>query len=245
MLESEAKMNDATYKEAIERRNKLLEYDSHSVMHSAIKDQTADWYELENNTWVSKEQRSFAKKIREMEDERKFEEEMSTYVSIGTGPEVVSIKAGQVKSYDQIAQDASEYINQLVLDNIHQNQDEDDIVHIKDNFKDIRIKSCQDLDDNSRELMRKLREDAELAEMEMIIQARKKNVHKPDTTDDIRAKLSDRLQTENPFTEFQKELEIAIKEQEEQAKKEERKRKKKEDSLKQDNLKEDSLKVAT
>lgn len=227
MLESESKKDDETYTKALAQRNKLLEYDSHSVMHSAIKDQTADWYELENNTWVSKEQREFAKKIREAEEERKFEEEMSTYVSIGTGPEVVSMKAGEVKSYDQIAQDASEYINQLVLDNINQNQEEDDIKYIKDNLKDIRIKSCQYLDEKSRELMRKLREDAEISEREMIAMARKKEVYKPDTTDDIKTKLSDRLQSENPFTEFQKELEKAIKEQEEQALKDEKKKKKK------------------
>jgi hypothetical protein len=150
---------DASYKDALERRNKLLNADKQAVMHSAIKDQASDWFELENNVWESKENREFAKKCREFEEQQKFENEMATFVSIGGGDDLVTMKQGEVKSHDQISKEANQFINQLAMDKINQNVDKEDEEIIKENFKDIKIKSCQYLDERSRELMQKLWED--------------------------------------------------------------------------------------
>ena len=143
MQPDENKDQDPHYKEALERRDKLLGFDKGQVTHSAIKDQGSDWYELENNTWESKEQRELAKKMRQYEEEKKFEEEMATYVSIGGGNDdgLVSLKAGKAKTYEEIAEEAGEYINQLAMDNIQSNMEVEDEEEIKKNFKDIKITS--------------------------------------------------------------------------------------------------------
>lgn len=36
---------------ALEHRNRLLDYDVNSTKWMGIKDQWADWFEIENDTW--------------------------------------------------------------------------------------------------------------------------------------------------------------------------------------------------
>jgi len=120
-----------------------LEFDKGGVTHSSIKDQGADWYELENNTWESKENRVIAKKMREIEEQNKEMEESALYVSIGggKGDDFVSLKAGVVKSNEEIATEANDYINQLAMNNLERNQQFEDEEQIFEDFKDIRITS--------------------------------------------------------------------------------------------------------
>ena len=158
--------------------------------------------------------------MREFEDKRKFEEEMATYVSIGggTGDDFVKLKAGTVKSNDEISKEANEYMNQLAMDNIQNNMETLNEEKILENFKDIRITSCQLLDAKSKELIKKLKEDALQAEKEMIENLRKKEVTAQ--KEGVLETLSDRLQSENPFDDFKKHLDMALKEQQDELEKE-------------------------
>mmetsp|Transcript_20579 Transcript_20579/g.18219 ORF Transcript_20579/g.18219 Transcript_20579/m.18219 type:complete len:240 (+) Transcript_20579:475-1194(+) len=213
--------NDPSYQSAVDMRNKLLEFDKGGATHSSIKDQGSDWYELENNTWESQEQRGLAKKMREFEEKRKFEQEMSTFVTIGggTGDDFVSMKAGEVKSQEQISKEANDYVNQLAMDSIQTNMTIEDDEIIKENFKDIKITSCQLLDQKSKELMDKLRRDALEVEQHIIAASMNKEVNA--NKEGIVESLSERLQTENPFDDFKKFLDEVLKEEEaEKAKKE-------------------------
>lgn len=56
LLPPEESKNDSNYQEALAKRDRLLEFDKGGVTHSSIKDQSADWYELENNAWLPKDQ---------------------------------------------------------------------------------------------------------------------------------------------------------------------------------------------
>ena len=79
--------------------------------------------------------------------------------------------------------------------------------------------------------MQKLREDALEAEREMIENSMKKTVtaEKPGALDS----LSERLQSENPFDEFKKFLDEALKKQEEEAEQEEINKNSEEDGIKE------------
>ena len=112
-------IDDPQYKKALESRKKLLEFDCNEIVTSNIKDQTADWYEIENDVWISKEQRDFAKKIREYEEKRIIEEEEALYVSIGTGGKVVSMAKGVTKTKEQMIQEANQYYNELANERIY------------------------------------------------------------------------------------------------------------------------------
>jgi hypothetical protein len=208
LLPPEEDKVDPGYMQALEKRNRLLEFDKSEVMGAGIKDQSSDWYELENNVWQTKEQREFAKMIREAEEKKNKEEEEAVYVKIGGGKDFVSMSKGEVKSREQISQEANKYINELAADHIKSNVAYDENEVIKESFKDIRIQSCQFLDDKSRELIQKLKKDAARAEQELIERARYQQ-EKEETDPDILS--MQRLQTENPFEEFQREFEKALK----------------------------------
>lgn len=208
LLPPEEDKVDPGYMQALEKRNRLLEFDKSEVMGAGIKDQSSDWYELENNVWQTKEQREFAKMIREAEEKKNKEEEEAVYVKIGGGKDFVSMSKGEVKSREQMSQEANKYINELAADHIKSNVGYDENEVIKESFKDIRIQSCQFLDDKSRELIQKLKKDAARAEQELIERA-KYQQEKEETDPDILS--MQRLQTENPFEEFQREFEKALK----------------------------------
>ena len=232
-------VDDPNYKKALENRRKLLEFDCNEIVHSGIKDQTSDWYEIENDVWQSREQRDFAKKIREYEEKRIVEEAEALYVSIGTGKKVVSLAKGVTKTQEQMIQEANQYYNELANERIYNNMVEEDEEGIKEGFKDIRIKSWEFLDEKSKELLRKLKEDAKMAELELIQKSMKKDEEIKEKTA-IQNFLGDRLQSENPFDEFQRELEKALKRREiEEQNKEKSENSKVEEIPKQDIQKQD------
>lgn len=218
--EKEKKINPAL-QAALEKRDKLLEYDKIGG-HSIIKDQQSDWYELEHDTWQSKEQREFARKIREYEEKRIIDEEDAVFLNIGgEGKDFVGVSKGKAtKTQDQINQEANQYIQELAADRVKQGIKEDELIDIKDGFKNITIKSCEYLDEKSQELLKKLKEDTVKRDRENERRRKKKEVYadfekeKVDPTPMAMDFLSERLQSENPFEHFQKELEKALKKKE-------------------------------
>lgn len=233
MIEADEDNNaDPSYKRALEKRNRLLGFDKSAVTHSAIKDQGADWYELENNTWESKENRDLAKKMRMMEEQNKEMEENATYISIGggKGEDFVSIKGGQVKSTEQIAKEANDYINQIAMDRIQNNQQYGEDEKELEDFKDIKITSCSVTDQKAKDLIEQCRRDALRAEEEMIENARRKKEKEQAPQEGILESLSERLQSENPFDDFKKHLDQALKEQQEKEREEKEKAKEEEDA---------------
>ena len=176
-IDEEKKKNPAL-EQALEKRNKLLEYDALGG-HSIIKDQQSDWYELENDTWQSREQREFAKKIREFEEKRIVEEEDAVYLNIGgEGKDFVGVEKGKAtKTQEMINQEANEYINQLAADQIKDNIDQDIMEDIKGGFKNVTIKSCDYLDEKSKELYNKLKEDTYKQQEELYLKNSKKDVY--------------------------------------------------------------------
>lgn len=217
ILSSLDKTEDPTYRKALENIKKMIEIDSSEILHAGIKDQTSDWYEIENDVWQSKEHRDFAKKVREYEEKRIIEEEEALYVTIGTGKKVVSMDKGQVKTREQMIAEANQFYNELANERTCNNMQQDESEDVKEQFKDIRIRSCEYLDAKSKELLQKLKEDARFMEEELIRKAQlREDKQKPKT--EIQSLLGDRLQSENPFDEFQKELEKVLKKKKEEEK---------------------------
>jgi len=161
MLPFEDEKVDPALKNAISMRDKLIEYDSNELMHQSIRDQGSDWYELENNTWHTKEQRTFAKRIREMEEKRNLEQLDATYVTIGGDQkDMVTMKGGTVKSDEEISKEANEYINQLAQERLDINMQElEEAEEFDGDLKDIKITQCTRLDAKSQDLFDQLKRD--------------------------------------------------------------------------------------
>ena len=161
MLPFEDEKVDPALKNAISMRDKLIEYDSNELMHQSIRDQGSDWYELENNTWYTKEQRTFAKRIREMEEKRNLEQLDATYVTIGGDQkDMVTMKGGTVKSDEEISKEANEYINQLAQERLDINMQElEEAEEFDGDLKDIKITQCTRLDAKSQDLFDQLKRD--------------------------------------------------------------------------------------
>jgi len=62
------------YQKALEHRDRLIDYDVNAAKRLGVLDERSDWYELSNNTWLNKEQRTYATKM--LEFQKKKEEEM-------------------------------------------------------------------------------------------------------------------------------------------------------------------------
>ena len=82
---------DYKMKIAIEHRNRLIDYDENSTKRMGIKDQKSDWFEIENDTWQSRENWEKAKLIREREEKRKMKDEEDLNVTIGLSGGLVDL----------------------------------------------------------------------------------------------------------------------------------------------------------
>ena len=52
--------DEEKYVQALKHRNKLIEFDENSAQRLGVLDEKSDWYELSQNTWLSKDQRDYA-----------------------------------------------------------------------------------------------------------------------------------------------------------------------------------------
>ena len=48
------------YEVALEHRDKLIDFDVNAAKRLGVLDERSDWYDLANNTWLNKEQRTYA-----------------------------------------------------------------------------------------------------------------------------------------------------------------------------------------
>jgi hypothetical protein len=48
------------YEIALDHRDKLIDFDVNAARRLGVLDERSDWYELANNTWLSKDQRDYA-----------------------------------------------------------------------------------------------------------------------------------------------------------------------------------------
>ena len=55
------------YETALEHRDKLIDFDLNAARRLGVLDERSDWYDLAANTWLNKEQRTFANEQLELQ----------------------------------------------------------------------------------------------------------------------------------------------------------------------------------
>lgn len=153
-----------------------------------------------------------------MKEIEESEKDDSVFVTIGGGgKDIISYKSNKKRTKQEIADETNKFINDLAFKDLQRNTNEDyESEYIKDQLKDMKIRSCQLLDEKSKELIKRFKAETEQAEREMIERARRREVHADIKKNDQQDSLIERLQSENPFDEFQRELEKALKRQAEE-----------------------------
>lgn len=69
----------AYYTTALEHRDRLIDFDMNSSKRLGVLDERSDWYDLANNTWLNKDQRTYANQQLELQ-KRKQEEVLNQNV---------------------------------------------------------------------------------------------------------------------------------------------------------------------
>lgn len=75
------------YEQALQHRDKLIEYDVNAAKRLGVIDARQDWFEESNNTWLDKNQRNYANQMLEIEKKRaeQIDSKMNVNINLETG----------------------------------------------------------------------------------------------------------------------------------------------------------------
>jgi hypothetical protein len=100
------------YQTALQHRDKLIEYDVNAAKRLGVIDERQDWYELSNNTWLNKDQRSYAKQMEEIEKKRAdiIDKTISVNINLETGTVTQNKEEDDLFTYAQQNEDVNRFL---------------------------------------------------------------------------------------------------------------------------------------
>lgn len=102
----------AFYETALEHRDRLIDFDVNAQKRLGVLDERSDWYELANNTWLNKDQRTFANQ--QLEIQKKKEDEIADQnvltLDFGKGEAQIAKDSTDLGEFSVMNEAANEYM---------------------------------------------------------------------------------------------------------------------------------------